>query len=55
MAKRIPEYNHIPDSEAPPYQLYKRWQKATGYQSMDKFGTLGRKQMLFELAETKGE
>lgn len=51
--KRIPEYKNLPDAEVPPYQLYKRWQEATGYTSMDKFGALSGKFMLSDIAEAK--
>ncbi len=36
---REPQYKNLHDEELPPFQLYKRWQKVTGYTSMDRFGS----------------
>ncbi len=49
MVKKIPEYKYLPLEDLPPYQLYKRWQKATGYNDMDKFGTMPRQKLLDDI------
>jgi len=44
-----PPYSHVPAKDLPPYQLFKRWQKATGVKSMGLFGTLSEKKMLADI------
>ena len=55
MAKRIPAYNYLSAQELPPYQLFKRWQKATKTKSMEKFGTLSRARLLADIKKYKPE
>jgi len=55
MASRIPKYNYLPATELPPYQLFKRWQKATNTKSMDKFGTISGTRMLADIKRYKPE
>jgi hypothetical protein len=50
---REPEYKNLPDEELPPFQLYKRWQKVTGYTSMDRFGSLPRQEALDAIKRAK--
>jgi hypothetical protein len=50
---REPEYKNLPDEELPPFQLYKRWQTATGYTSMDRFGSLPRQEALDAIKRAK--
>ncbi len=54
MAK-IPTYNHLPADEIPPYQLFKRWQKATKTKSMEKFGTMSRQKTLADIKKYRPE
>ena len=53
MGKRIPQYNYLPANELPAYQLFKRWQKATGTKSMEKFGTMNRDRILADIKKYK--
>ncbi|MEW6214109.1 MAG: hypothetical protein AB1478_02725 [Nitrospirota bacterium] len=53
MRRKIPTYNYLPANELPPYQLYKRWQEATGYSEIDKFGKLSREKMLQDIKTYK--
>lgn len=54
---KIPLYRHLPDNELPPYQLFKRWQTATGNLGDDIFyrffGKIDRQQLLNDIAERK--
>jgi len=52
---RIPAYNYLPADKLPPYQLYKRWQKATKTKGMEKFGTMSRVKMLADIKKHKPE
>ncbi|MDD5453948.1 MAG: hypothetical protein PHW62_00410 [Candidatus Ratteibacteria bacterium] len=54
MAKE-PKYKGMPAEELPPYQLYKLWQKVTGYSSMDRFGSLPRAEALEAINRAKGK
>ncbi len=54
MAK-IPAYNYLPADELPPYQLFKRWQKATKTKGMEKFGTISGTKMLADIKKYKPE
>ena len=55
MAIKIPAYNNIPAHKLPPYQLFKRWQKATKTKNMDKFGTMSRSRLLADIKRYKPE
>ena len=55
MANTIPTYNHLPAKDLPPYQLYKRWQKATKTKSMSRFGIISRREMLADIKRLKPE
>ena len=55
MASKIPKYNNYPAGELPPYQLFKRWQKATNTKSMAKFGTISKAKMLADIKKYKPE
>lgn len=46
---KLPKYNRLKAKDLPPYQLYKKWQKVTGYSLMDKFGKLSRDKMLKDI------
>ncbi len=50
---KITKYNYLKVKDLPPYQLYKKWQKATNYSLMDKFGKLSRDKMLADIACTR--
>ena len=54
MAK-IPAYNYLPADKLPPYQLFKRWQKATKTRSMERFGTISGAKMLADIKKHKPE
>ena len=53
--KRIPKYDYLPAKALPPYQLFKRWQKATGTKSMDQFGTISADKMFTDIRKYKPE
>ena len=55
MTGKIPAYNHLPAHKLPPYQLFKRWQKATMTKNMELFGTLSEKRMLADIKKHKPE
>ena len=55
MAVPSPKYNYLHAKDLPPYQLFKRWQKATKTKSMDKFGTMSRKRLLDDIKKHKPE
>jgi len=55
MSTRIPKYNYLPAKELPPYQLFKRWQKATKTKGMEKFGTMSRSRMIADIKNYKPE
>lgn len=55
MTGRIPEYKYLPARELPPYQLFKRWQKATQTQSDELFGILSRRRILSDIRKAKPE
>jgi hypothetical protein len=47
--KRIPLYNYLPATELPPYQLFKRWQKAMNTTDMSQFGFMSKDKMLSDI------
>ena len=49
MANRVPIYKNVPAKDLPAYQLFRRWQKATGTTSMTKFGTISKAKMLADI------
>ena len=53
MASRIPTYKYELAKDLPPYQLFKRWQKATGTKGMTKFGAISRAKMLADIKKYK--
>ena len=55
MARRTPKYNYLPAKELPPYQLFKRWQKATETKSMAQFGTISKIRMLYDIKKYRPE
>ena len=53
MATRISVYKNVPAKDLPAYQLFKRWQKATGTSSMTKFGVISKAKMLADIKKYK--
>ena len=53
MPRKIPTYKDVSAKDLPPYQLFKRWQKATGTTSMTKFGVISKAKMLADIKKYK--
>jgi len=53
--KRMPEYNYLLAKDLPPYQLFKRWQRATATKSDKLFGYISRARMLSDIERCKPE
>lgn len=51
--RKIPEYKNVPSEKLPPYQLFKRWQKATHTSSMEQFGWISGDKMLLDIKQSE--